>query len=486
MQAVATGRWAFALHLSRDCKSRRLVPHVGATPLLRLAMPASILPLYRRRSSREAPALLSPQTTRVKALCLSICFAVICLTALAALSTRRCFLPNSDCSRSAGDSYDTLGALPAVSWSLLHGAVGDRDAVLHVHNLCVSPRHGVFYLEEGASASSTVPEVNMIASAPELDKLWAPSKLALAKLPQQNSFRYLSDTTLFVMGSIWPSHMSHFYINNGFPLLDVMRTFFQDWDFTGTWMQHKRHLGLINGKEDLFEAIDSFKFDQIFDAKSAKEAGASEEVTCYANAVIGLNSTCAHNFCKNEHGDKGIYKFMHQLVWNHYLSLSEAERAKGIAAGKITQSQHAVIVQRKANRYMVNADEIAAAFKQHDISCEIVHLEGMTYRDQVKLFSLKATVIVGVHGNAIGHFLLAQPHTLVIEIFQLDWHSDWQELVVKQTWKAVPPHTTDIRYAKIECNDKSCSEGMTGLQANVRVNISRLNEIIADQVVPHI
>ena len=102
----------------------------------------------------------------------------------------------------------------------------------------------------------------------------------------------------------------------------------------------------------------------------------------------------------------------------------------------------------------------------------------MSYSDQIQLFSLQATVIVGVHGNAIGHFLWSQPGTLVIEVFQYDWHSDWQELVLKEMAKAKPPYTTDIEYAKIECNDKSCSEGMSGLSANVQVNITALNSII--------
>lgn len=326
----------------------------------------------------------------------------------------------------------------------------------------------------------------MIASAPEMDKLWGPAKLTSKQVAASNSLKFLPDTTLFVVGTLWAHHMSHFWVNNGFPLLDVMRTFYQDWDFSGSWMQQKRHLAIINGRDSLFEGIDSFKFGQIYDATSAKEAGASETVTCYADAVIGLNSTCAHNFCKNEHGDKGVYQFLRDLIWTHYLSASEAQQARKLADGAAKQKQHAVIVQRKTNRNMVNVDEMTKAFKQNGISSEVVYLEDMKYKAQVKLFALKATVIVGVHGNAIAHFLWSQPHTLVMEVFQLDWHSDWQELVIKQTWKAVPPRTTDIRYAKIECFDSSCSEGMSGLNANVKVNMSRLNEIIKRDVVPYI
>ena len=449
-------------------------------------MPDSILPLYRRtRPSWPVTA----RDNRVKLWSYSAALILICLTGLGALSTRQCLLPNSSCAEQdavAKSAPRSLQALPEVSWSLLHGAAGERDAVLHVQNLCSSARHGVFQLQSAPAASPAIPEVNVKASAPELDQLWTPAKVTPSQLAKSSNFQYLTNTTLFVMGTIWAHHMSHFWVNNGFPLLDVMRTFYEDWDFNGSWLQQKRHLAVVNGRESLFEGIDTFAFEEVYDASSAKQAGASEGVTCYANAVIGLNSTCAHNFCKHEHADKGIYKFLRGLVWNHYLSASEAKQAQAIAAGSTKQKQHAVIVQRRSNRHMVNVDDMAKTFKQHGVSSEIVYLEDMSYRDQVRLFSLKATVIVGVHGNAVAHFLWSQPNTLVIEVFQLDWHSDWQELVVKQTWKAEAPHTMDIRYRKIECSDSSCSEGMAGLSANVKVNVSRLEEIIVTDVVPYI
>ena len=284
------------------------------------------------------------------------------------------------------------------------------------------------------------------------------------------------------MGSIWNHHMSHFYVNNGMPLLDVMRVYFKDWNFTGDWMHEKRHLA-VSGDSNFFEAINILHFEEMYNAYPEGQQEASTAVTCYANAVIGLNSTCAHNFCRNEHADKRVYKFLHNLVWDKYLTAKEAALANAIERGEVKQKQHAVLVQRKHNRHMVNIQEMASAFTKHGISSEIVHLEDLSYRDQVRLFSLKATVIVGVHGNAVAHFLWAQKGTLVIEIFQKDWHSDWQELIVKQMAKAVPPHTTDIQYAKIECKDESCAEGMSGLNANVRVSITALNEVIETKLI---
>ena len=379
-------------------------------------------------------------------------------------------------------SHTSIRAVPSPTWSFLHSKEGERDAVLHVQNICSSPKHGVFYLDSTQSAAAdTIPEVNVIASAPELDKLWSPAKLPRNEVSSSACFRYLTNTTLFVMGTIWNHHMSHFYVNNGMPLLDVMRSYFEDWDFEGAWLPNKRHLAVTSGINNFFQAIDVFGFEEMYSAQPEIKDGdnaSSDAITCYANAVIGLNSTCAHNFCKNQHADKGIYKFLHKIVWQKYLSPADMQMALAIESGEIKQKQHAVIVQRKSNRHMVNIDSMAAAFTKRGVSNEVVHLENMSYRDQVRLFSLKATVIVGVHGNAIAHFLWSQPGTLVIEVFQYDWHSDWQELILKEMAKADAAHATNIRYAKIECNDESCSEGMSGLSANVRVNITALDEII--------
>ena len=449
-------------------------------------MRTPVLPLYRSRRSREQKLLCLPIPARLARSLIAVLLVVTALTLLAAFSTRDCSSSKAGCCpfpkpSSSWSTPASLRALPSATWSFLHGQEGDRDAVLHVQNLCSSPQHGIFYLDSADVA--TLPSVNVVASAPELDKLWSPARLQKSQI-SSSCFRYLTNTTLFVMGTIWNHHMSHFYVNNGMPLLDVMRSYFKDWEFSGQWMGHKRHLAVLGG-DNFFEAIGIFNFEEMYNAQpeGQQEEGSLAAVTCYANAVIGLNSTCAHNFCKNEHADKRIYQFLHQLVWDRYLTKTEAALAKAIESGEVKQDQHAVLVQRKHNRHMVNIKEMASTFTKHGIANEIVHLEELSYRDQVRLFSLKATVIVGVHGNAIAHFLWAQRNTLVIEVFQKDWHSDWQELILKQMAKAVPPHSTDIRYAKIECHDEFCSEGMSGLNANVRVNVTALNNIIETMLI---
>ena len=274
--------------------------------------------------------------------------------------------------------------------------------------------------------------------------------------------------------------MSHFFANNGLPLLDVMRTYYEDWDFTGEWLQSKRHLAAFPSSSSLFEAIKIFKFEKVFSAEgqSGASTSARTDITCYGNAVIGLNNTCSHNFCANQHADKRIYKFLRDSVWKQYLGPAQASQASKVALGQQKLAQHAVLVQRKHNRHIVNADAVTAEFAARNVSCETVYLERLSFRNQVHLFALQATIVVAVHGNAIGHFLWAQKGTLFIEVFPYEWHSDWQALILKETWKAGLAYSTGVRYAKIECSHVSCSQGMSGLNADVSLNRTKLGNIV--------
>lgn len=108
-------------------------------------MSGSILPLYRRPSARETAAPSSVLIVQVKFWSYCAVFVLVLLTAWAAFSTGPCVLSSSSCNQNDPSvlGLRSLQALPEVSWSFLHGAAGQRDAVLHVHNLCSSQRHDV-------------------------------------------------------------------------------------------------------------------------------------------------------------------------------------------------------------------------------------------------------------------------------------------------------------------------------------------------------
>lgn len=52
-------------------------------------------------------------------------------------------------------------------------------------------------------------------------------------------------------------------------MLDVMRTYYEDWDFTGEWLQ--RHLAAFPSSSSLFEAIKIFKFEKVFSAEGQSD-----------------------------------------------------------------------------------------------------------------------------------------------------------------------------------------------------------------------
>lgn len=272
------------------------------------------------------------------------------------------------------DTFSSIGRVSRSSWSFIHGKQGDRDAVLEAQNLCWSPQAGVFYLGDSGrrkNFSQDFPAINLIASAPERDHYWRPSKQVKAAVSSHASFRYLLNTTLFVMGATWPYHMSHFFANNVLPLLDVMRTYYQDWDLEGEWLHRRHHLAVFPSSSSMFEAIQAFKFETVVSAQAQSEGKAAAHgghITCYAHAVIGLNNTCGHNFCANHHADKRIYKFLRDMMWKHYLAPAEATQAFAVVQGLQRLTQHAVIVQRKRNRHMVNVNHVTAEFDRQHIA----------------------------------------------------------------------------------------------------------------------
>ena len=95
---------------------------------------------------------------------------------------------------------------------------------------------------------------------------------------------------------------------------------------------------------------------------------------------------------------------------------------------------------------------------------------------QSRFSSLRRSLVP--RASLIGHFLWAQKGTLFIEVFRYEWQSDWQALILKETWKAGLAYSTGVQYAKIECSHVSCSQGMSGLNADVSLNRTKLGNIL--------
>ena len=127
------------------------------------------------------------------------------------------------------------------SWQLLPGGKcehGNRTAVLLAGPVCVD-RKGLFLPATTPPApglvAPQVPPVNLIASAPSME-IWLslPYRHMLDKdgnmSLKDGNVTLIRDSTLYVFGSVWPYHLSHFMFNTALPLLQMIeRNAGPDW-----------------------------------------------------------------------------------------------------------------------------------------------------------------------------------------------------------------------------------------------------------------
>ena len=64
------------------------------------------------------------------------------------------------------------------------------------------------------------------------------------------------------------------------------------------------------------------------------------------------------------------------------------------------------------------------------LSYRVVEMERESMRGQLALFALEASILVAVHGNAMGHMLWMPRHSLVVELFPFMMGSTFFEHMV--------------------------------------------------------
>jgi capsular polysaccharide biosynthesis protein len=80
---------------------------------------------------------------------------------------------------------------------------------------------------------------------------------------------------------------------------------------------------------------------------------------------------------------------------------------------ELIAAKRLVVVERKSSRHILNLEEVKAHLEKRHVPHSVVSLEGMSVADQVKLFS-NATMIMGVHGNALGNMLWMPAGSVVV------------------------------------------------------------------------
>lgn len=199
-----------------------------------------------------------------------------------------------------------------------------------------------------------------------------------------------------------------------------------------------------------------------------------ETTHCFGPAMLGIRRACLHSYCARVL-PRGEIRYIADRVKAYF----NAQPVRG-APMAVT------IIQRRATRVVVNMDEVANAVQStltglsaacressawaargdarlqwlNDSSAldglcsseppvvfRVVELEDMPFAEQVRTFA-STDVLVGMHGNAIGHALWMPPDGAVIEGFMYGWSSSWFETPLREA--------LGLHYTRLDCLSPAC------------------------------
>jgi hypothetical protein len=363
---------------------------------------------------------------------------------------------------------------------------GDRDRVIEVRHVCISPDNSEpFYY----GPDLNLPSINIAASAQELDRFFT---LRNDNSQGPNEEIDFVNRDLFFQAGVWSYHMSHFIQNNAMPLINLMYQYYSQQNPDFNWMTD-----LANKKNGEY-GRDLWMQDSVFDQSFLpidRKFGVSDKhgikkTTCFNRAIIGLNSSCSCCGCKNDYSDQVVHEIFREVVFKTHLT----EKEYAIAQERIHTSYrkrpfYLVVVNRKGSRSFSNIKEVKEYLEKNKVTHQIAYMEDMSIKDQVKLFALNATTLMAVHGNAIGNGFWMPPGSNVWEFHSYDGGSAMFEHLfndAKQEYydgSFLPtkesPNGLFLDYKVIKCREDSCkTDGQTGFNANVVAQMDKLQMLL--------
>ncbi|KAJ3227220.1 hypothetical protein HK099_002913 [Clydaea vesicula] len=365
----------------------------------------------------------------------------------------------------ADTSTDTKQQKLNPNFKFIWGNRGERDAVVEYQDICLD-RNGLFFPTD--DNNSQLPRANIAGSADFLDQWFTPASREL-KTEVEMEYR---DYPLFLLGGVWPYHLSHFFVNNFTPLVNLFNNYFE----SKNWKGEKKDLYLV--KDFIYFDLESLKLTNVYKSTPNIE---HNKVVCYSKVIVGLNSTCDCCGCLKDYEDKSVHRQTKDLVLENHLTAEEFQIAMERSNGDPKdRKMHLVVVQRGSNRQILNLPEVEKYLTDNLISYEVAILENLSFTQQLRLFSLNATAILAVHGNALGNSFWMPPESQVIELHSYNQGSAWFEHILSDQ-NRVDGHR--LKYSLIACNNLNCSDrGITSFNAGVSLEIEKLDVILDSEI----
>jgi hypothetical protein len=366
----------------------------------------------------------------------------------------------------------TLGDVPPFAWRHMQSdRTNGRVDLLEVDNLCFNEHNQPYAYEY----KDNIPKVQIRASDRSLDRY-----LEILRGPMKNqsgvSIEYIADRTLFVVGGVWHYHLSHFFINNYMPLINLLNNYFE----TPDWMDIPRDLSFDAGEGEVFDTnFNSLHFTKIVNRQGSSRA----KIVCYKKAVIGLNSTCSCCGCHNKYypAKSPVYRQTREFVYSHFLK-------RGLPKYAFELPIDVKIIQRGSTRKIMNVENMEHYITNDlGLKCTVVNTEkGTSFADQINLMS-ETTILIASHGNALGNAFWLPDHSAVIEVQSFGQKGNqWFPISYSRG-----NHSHPLYYHNISCYDEFTSTSKCRINAdaqpsaNFNVDIELLGKYIKGYVEYH-
>ena len=313
-----------------------------------------------------------------------------------------------------------------------------------------------------------------------MDVYFSPKTMIKSDHQQPIQTYYSGDQrSLFILGSVWAYHLSHFFVNNAMPLYNML---YMQNGYNADWRSWKdRDLLVVSGGASLFDKT-SLDFKNVW-IRGEKAAADSTTLRCYQKVIVGLNSTCDCCGCLKDYQSSSIiHNITRDIVLSKHLTGEElkAVRARDALPFKARRPFHLAIVDRLHNRRILNLPQVSQYLKARGTPFSILNLEHMSFRDQVRFFALNASMLMATHGNSLGNAFWMSPGSAVVEVHSYDQGSAWFEHIFSDANDSQDPSQRSlIEYNVIKCKKPECKDPhSSGFNSNAMVEIDKLDVLL--------
>ncbi|KAF9930104.1 hypothetical protein FBU30_000854 [Linnemannia zychae] len=331
-----------------------------------------------------------------------------------------------------------------------HGSSFNRETICTIQNLCVDAERGAWI--HPAKDAEEFPLINIVAADPGSDSYYRPA--IMEEFPV-SSYRFV-DETIFLYGKD-PTHRPTWVLNNLLPLHSVMSSYGgsrASWFMrvTGQGRKDSEHKKQFRIEDNSNLDLDTFLLapfgkEIILEKRDGPMTGhqisapSKSYPTCFAKAVIGLQSRCTRPYCENIIGGHDLIhslrtrvlsalapsmirfqktdpNIVHPLTGDHVPVVSSTNLT--IVEGESTPRSriHVALLGRYGNTSIPNANALELSLLAKGFSVQTIHLD---YPDQIssaqaaQLFA-NQSILVAPQGEALGYSTWMRQGTVVISI----------------------------------------------------------------------